>query len=505
MMLAELIIILMLGGVIAWLAGKWSTVVSKWIALIAVLIDSIIFILFLAQHPEVLNQLGDKEDWLIDFHRDWIPQIGASFHLALDGLSLIMVALTLFLGVVAVLASWKEIKSRVGFHYFNILWLLAGILGVFLAMDLLLFYFFWEIMLIPMFFLLGIWGYERRKEASLKFFLFTQISGLFMLIAILGLYFVHGLNTGEYTFNYFALLDISISKQLGFWFMCGFLIAFLVKLPAFPFHSWLPDAHTHSPTAGSVILAGLMLKTAAYGLLRFVVPIFPEASQTIAPLMMLLGVAGILYGAKLTYAQDDFKRLIAFSSVSHMGFIVIGIFSFNVLAYQGTVMQMVAHGISTSALFVIAGAIKNRIGTRDMDKMGRFWEQMPGMGGITVVFVMASLGLPGLANFIAEFLVLVGVFQVSILWSVLATTGLIASMIYSLVILQKIFYGESHSKHKLKDFSIREYLIMTCFIVAIFWLGLFPQKVITTVKPVIQKIEQQAQIKFDYVEPKTKR
>lgn len=493
MILLNLIIILMLGGAISWLISKWSVVASKWIAFATVMIDFFITIGIWINHPDGLSQIGDKaSSWLIDYKIDWIPQWGASFHFSMDGLSLIMVALTLFVGGMAVLTSWKEIQKKIGFFYFNVLWLLAGIIGVFLSMDLLLFYFFWEIMLIPMFFILVVWGYEKRKHAGIKFFLFTQLSGLFMLLSILGLYFVHGTNTGDFTFDYMALIGTSMSTTVAFWLMCGFLIAFLVKLPAFPFHSWLPDAYTHSPTAGSVIVAGLMTKTAAYGLLRFVLPFFPEASQTIAPLMMLLGVLGILYGAKMAYAQTDFKRLIAFSSLSHMGFIVIGIFSFTTLGYQGTVMEMVVHGISISALFIIAGAIRERTGIRDMDKMGQFWKDMPGMGGITVIFVMASLGLPGLGNFVAEFLILVGVFQVSILWSVLATIGLISAMIYSLVILQKIFYGKSNStQEKMSDFSFREYFIMGCLIVAIFWLGLFPQKVIDTAKPMVNQIENQ--------------
>ncbi len=491
MILLCLILILMLGGGLAWIVGKWSKPASKWIAFIATLIDFIIVIGVWINNPGVLGSIGDEGGWLIHYQVNWIPQIGASFHLALDGLSLVMVALTLFIGFIAVLVSYKEIQDRQGFYYFNILWLLAGIIGVFLSMDLLLFYFFWEIMLIPMFFILGIWGYEKRKSASIKFFIFTQLSGLFMLLGILGLYFIHGFNTGTYTFDYFDLLGTSISSGIGFWLMCGFLVAFLVKLPAFPFHSWLPDAYVHSPTGGTVILAGLMTKTAAYGMLRFVLPLFPEASANIAPLMMVLGVIGILYGAKVAYAQTDFKRLIAFSSIAHMGFIVIGVFAFNSLAYQGTIMEMLAHGISISALFIIAGALRERTGVRDMDQMGQFWKQMPGMGGITVIFVMASLGLPGLANFVAEFLILAGVFKVSMLWSTLATIGLISSMIYSLVILQKIFYGKSHSeKTSLRDFSFREYFVMACLVVAIFWLGIFPQKVIDTVDPAVQKIEK---------------
>jgi NADH-quinone oxidoreductase subunit M len=493
MVLADLIIILMAGGVLSWIASRWSSVAGRWIAFAAVVIDFIITVLLWADSTAaVVLQPGGH--WIRNLSVAWMPQLGVSFHLAMDGLSLVMVALTLFLGGLSILVSWKEIKTRIGFFHFNTLWLLAGITGVFLSMDLLLFYFFWEVMLVPMFFILGIWGYERRRYAGIKFFLFTQLSGLLMLIAILGLYFVHGAATGTYTFDYFALLGTSVSGSLGFWLMCGFLIAFVVKLPGVPFHSWLPDAYTQAPTAGSIIVAGLMSKTAAYGILRFVLPLFPHPATLIAPLMLLLGVAGILYGAKMAYGQNDLKRLIAFSSLSHIGFILVGIFSFEALAYQGTVMEMVAHGLSISALFIIAGAIRERTGERDMDAMGGFWHQMPRMGGITIIFVMASLGLPGLGNFVAEFLILAGAFQASVLWAVLASAGLIASMIYSLVILQRVFQGEARKPSRLMDFSARELIVMACLIIAIFWLGLFPGRVLGTVRPVIDTIEQQMSV-----------
>lgn len=495
MILVDLIIILMLGGLLSWIVTKWSNTAGRWIALLAVIIDFVLTLnLWIGSGGGVDLLKGGQ--WIRDFNADWIPQLGVSFHLAMDGLSLVMILLTLFLGGLSVLVSWKEIRERAGFFHFNTLWLLAGILGVFLSMDMLLFYFFWEVMLVPMFFILGIWGYEKRKYASIKFFLFTQLSGLLMLLAILGLYFIHGSNTGTYTFDYFALLGTSVTAQLGFWLMCGFLVAFVVKLPAVPFHSWLPDAYTQSPTAGSIILAGLMSKTAAYGIIRFVLPLFPDASAAIAPLAILLGLTGILYGAKMAYAQTDLKRLIAFSSLSHMGFILIGIFSFQALAYQGVVMEMVAHGVSISALFVIAGALRARTGTREMTETGGFWEQMPRMGGITLIFVLASLGLPGMGNFIAEFLILAGVFQAGVVWAVLATLGLIASMIYSLVILQKIFHGQRRKEKdwKLADFSPRELAVMACLILAIFWLGFFPQKIFRTVQPVVDQLEQQVKV-----------
>jgi NADH-quinone oxidoreductase subunit M len=349
-------------------------------------------------------------------------------------------------------------------------------------MDLFLFYFFWEMMLIPMFFIINIWGYENRHYAAVKFFLFTQGSGLLMLLAILGLYFLHGEATGIHTFSYLELIKSPLSSTMAFWLMCGFLIAFAVKLPAIPFHTWLPDAHTEAPTAGSVILAGLLLKTGAYGMLRFVLPLFPEAAHKIAPYAVIVGVIGILYGAKLAYAQMNLKRLIAFTSVSHMGFIVLGIFSFQALAYQGVVLQIATHGITTGALFMIAGAIKERMHSLDMDKMGGFWQQMPRMGGVTLVFLLASLGLPGLGNFIAEFLVLSGAFQTHMVASIFASLGLVASVIYSLKIFQKVFQGQPIEGYKLVDLSVRENVIIGALILVIVWLGFFPQTIINTVK-----------------------
>lgn len=501
MILVNLILILLIGGAISWIAGQRSKIASKWIAFLAVAVDFVIAVSFWMKNPVGLSDIGSGESsWLVDIQKDWIPQLGVSFHFAMDGLSLVMAVLTLFVGTLSVLASWNEIKARIGFYHFNLLWLLAGILGVFFAMDMLLFYFFWEVMLIPMFFLMGIWGYNKRKYASIKFFLYTQISGLLMLLAILGLFFVHGSTTHNYTFDYFELIGTSFSGQLGFWLMCGFLIAFIVKLPGFPFHSWLPDAYDQSPTAGVVILAGLMTKTAAYGVLRFVLPLFPDAAHTIAPTVMLLGVIGVLYGAKMAYAQTNLKRLIAFSSFSHMGFILLGVFSFEALAYQGTVMEMLAHGVSISALFIIAGVLQDRTGIRDIRQMGGFWKQMPRMGAITMIFVLATVGLPGLGNFIAEFLILAGTYQASILWAVLGSLGLIGSMIYGLNILQRIFHNQNipdiaEKKWYLVDFSPREHLVMACLIIAIIWLGLFPQKIFDTVKPVFDQLEEKTQAK----------
>jgi NADH-quinone oxidoreductase subunit M len=482
MILVYLIVILLAGAVLALITGKQNVILPRIISLAALSID-LILIITSASQP-----IPPDNKWLIDLKLDWIPEFGISLHLALDGLSLVMLLLTFFLGIIAVIISWKEINSKVGFFHFNLLLILAGIIGVFLSLDFFLFYFFWELMLVPMYFLIGIWGHENRTAASNKFFLYTQASGLLMFISILALYFVHGHSTGLYTFDYLQLLGTEMSASSGLLIMSGFLAAFLVKLPVVPLHNWLPDAHTEAPTAGSLILAALLLKTGAYGLLRFVVTLFPSASITFAPIGMVLGVIGILYGAKLAFAQTDLKRLVAYTSVSHMGFVILGVFSFNELAYQGVVMQMIAHGISTGALFILVGQLYERIHTRDLNKMGGLWEKAPFMGAIGLIFSLASLGLPGLGNFIAELLILIGVFKTSILMSCLACLGLIAATIYSLRIVQKVFLGNKNKDWETSDLNVREKIVSAAMVIVIVWLGFFPQPVFNIAKPALLKI-----------------
>ena len=491
MILIYLIVILLAGAFLAWITGKQNPVLPRIISLITLTIDLIIIMLY------VFRSIPSDKDWLIDIKLNWIPEFGISLHLALDGLSLVMLILTFFLGIISVVISWKEIDSKVGFFHFNLLLILAGITGVFLSLDLFVFYFFWELMLVPMYFLIGIWGHGNRTAASNKFFLYTQASGLLMFIAIITLYIVHGRSTGLYTFDYLQLLGTEMSSSTALLVMLGFLAAFLVKLPVVPLHNWLPDAHTEAPTAGSLILAALLLKTGAYGLLRFIVPLFPSASVIFAPIGMLLGVAGILYGAKLAFAQTDLKRLVAYTSVSHMGFIILGVFSFNELAYQGVVIQMIAHGISTGALFILVGQLYERIHTRDINKMGGLWEKAPVMGAIGLIFSMASLGLPGLGNFIAELLILIGAFKANILMSCLASLGLTASTIYSLRIVQKVFFGNKNTDLKMADLTLREKIVSASLVIAILWLGLFPQPVLNTTKPALLKtLNQQKEVNF---------
>jgi NADH-quinone oxidoreductase subunit M len=480
MILPFLILILIAGGIISAIVGKWSRNVSRLIALLTLATDLWLTI-------ATLDMRGVGGEWIVEYSSTWIPQFGVGIHLGLDGLSFIMLVLTFFIGIIAVIASWKEKRKNEGFYNLNILWALAGITGVFLSADLFLFYFFWELMLIPTYFIILLWGGENREFASFKFFIYTQAGGLLMLLAIIGLYLVHGETTGIYTFDFKELLYTKMAGSLQFLLMLGFLAAFLVKIPAFPFHTWLADAYTEAPLAGSLILSSLMAKTGVYGIIRFAVPLFPEASKIFAPIGMVIGAAGILYGAKLALSQTDLKRLIAYSSLSHMGFAILGIYAFNEIAYQGIVMQMVVHAVSTGALFIIAAQLYERTRTRDIVLYGGFWNGMPAMGAMAMIFAMASLGLPGLGNFIAEVLILTGTFKASILMSSIASLGLIAATLYSLRMMRKIFFGNNHEQGKLKDLSFRESVVLGVLIIAIVFTGLFPQPVVNNAKPAIMK------------------
>jgi NADH-quinone oxidoreductase subunit M len=478
MMLPWLILSLLIGGGLAWACGRWRHDLPRWIALATLALHLAVL---LATWWRYLNRIEvSGGPWLVEFDAAWISQFGIRFHLGMDGLSLLLIVLADFLGVMAITASWKEIQTNVGLFHFNLLWMFAALVGVFLALDLFLFYVFWELMLVPLYFLIAIWGHENRVYAAIKFFLFTQASSLLMLLGILGLYFVHGAGTGQYTFDYEELLGTAMSSTTAFWLMLGFFAAMAVKLPMVPLHTWLPDAHTEAPTAGSVALAGLVLKVGAYGLLRFLVPLFPESAIRAAPLAMILGVAGILYGAVEAFGQTDVKRLVAYTSVSHMGFVLLGIFAWNDLALQGTLLVMIAHGVSTGALFILVGALQHRLGTRQLDRMGGLWAATPRLGGAAMVFAMASLGLPGLGNFVGEFLVLLGAYQANPAIAAAATLGFVVSTAYSLRMIQCVFFGPERGGEKPPDSTPRESAMMASMIAVIVWLGLFPQPVLRT-------------------------
>ncbi|MGC2061674.1 MAG: NADH-quinone oxidoreductase subunit M [Thermodesulfovibrionales bacterium] len=492
MILPLMILIPFAGAILAGAVGRKNPLWSRVISLLALGLGlGAAFSLWSrALWSPAMNMSGLGEDylWIAEFNHEWIPELGISLHLAIDGLSLLLVLLTFLLGIVAVVCSWTEIQKGTGFFHLNLMLTITGVLGVFLSLDLFLFYFFWELMLVPMYFLISVWGHEGRGYASVKFFIFTQLSGLLMLLGILGLYFIHGRATGTYTFDYTRLIGTTLGPREGFWIMLGFFAAFAVKLPVIPFHTWLADAHTEAPTAGSVLLAGLLLKTGAYGLFRFLLPLFPEAVEGFRIAGMALGVAGIIYGALLAYAQTDLKRLIACSSISHMGFVLLGIFSMNQLGLQGAVIQMLCHGFSTGGLFIIAGALQERLHTRDLAAMGGIWPLAPRMAGAGLFFALAALALPGLGNFIGEFLVLLGAYQVNGSLTAIAAAGMALSAVYSLRIVQSIFHGRRSESLQVTDLSPREMTVMACMAAVIIFLGLFPQPVLDISDPALKRI-----------------
>jgi NADH-quinone oxidoreductase subunit M len=481
-MLAWLIALPILGGLAAWGAQRWHTDAPRYIAIAALAADLVLACM--------LGLQGSGEPWLASLRAAWIPQLGIAFRLDLDGLSLVLIILTLTLGIVGVVTSWTEIGERVGLFHLNLLLTLAGVIGVFLALDLFLFFFFWELMLVPMSLIIALWGHERRIYAAIKFFIFTQGSGLLMLVAILALVLAHRAASGELTFDYFRLLGTPLDASVAFWIMLGFFLAFAVKLPAVPFHSWLPDAHTEAPTAGSLILAGVLLKTGGYGLLRFVLPLFPEAAGAFAPVAMTLGAVSILYGAVLAFAQDDMKRLVAYSSISHMGFVLLGVFAWNTIALHGVVLQMVAHAVSTGALFMIVGFLQERIHTRDMQAMGGLAAHMPRCSALAMVFAIASLGLPGLGNFVGEFLVLLGSFTVNRPMAIVAALGLVTAAIYSLILVQRALHGEPRANRRAPDLNARETGVLALLVIVIAWLGVYPQPVLHTAAAGVTNVQK---------------
>ena len=473
MTLWTLILVPLLAAPAALWAERRSPNAPRWIAAGAMFIDLVLALLVWSQAGG--GHVSNSMQWLMESRLPWIPRWGISLHLGVDGLGLVLVLLTALLGIVAIIASWTEIQQRVGWFHFNVLAVLGGVMGVFVSLDLFLFFLFWEVMLVPMYLLIAVWGHEHRRYASFKFFIFTQAGSLLLLAAIVALAVGRGHLAGVPSFDYSDLLGLGIDETTARWLFLGFFVGFAVKLPVVPLHPWLPDAHTEAPTGGSVILAGLLLKTGAYGLIRFAIPLFPDAAREFSPVAMSLGVAGIVYGAILAFAQTDFKRLVAYSSISHLGFALLGMFAMTGLALQGAVMQLVAHGISTGALFMLAGALQERLHTRDMRRMGGLWGAMPRMAALTLFFAIASLGLPGMANFIGEFLVLFGSFPEQPLLTVLAATGMVLAAAYALALLQRTFFGPPGGDQPERDLSRLAFGSLLAMALLQLWLGLYPQ------------------------------
>ncbi len=428
---------------------------------------------------------GSGELQLLE-RREWIRSFGAQYLLGVDGISLILILLTTLLTFVAILSSWSAVEKRLKEYYFFLLLLEVGMVGVFLALDLILFYVFWEVMLVPMYFLIGIWGGERKLYAAIKFFLYTLFGSVMMLVGILVLRTQYG------TFDLMAIIQAGspLAGALQGWVFLAFFLGFAIKVPMFPFHTWLPDAHVEAPTAGSVILAGVLLKMGTYGFVRFSLPLFPDATRRFVPWMVALSLVAIVYGALVSLMQKDMKKLIAYSSVSHMGFVTLGLFALTPMAVQGAVLQMVNHGLSTGALFLIVGVLYERRHTRAISEFGGLAGQMPAYAAVFLIMALASIGLPGLNGFIGEFMILMGTFPVNWVWTAVAATGIILGAGYMLWLYQRVMFGrlENPANQVLSDLSLREWATFLPLLVLVFWIGLAPKPFLRLIEKPVEKV-----------------
>jgi len=462
---------------------RWTALVTS---LITFGISLWVLAMFDASNPEM--QLAAQYNWI------QVAGWNIQYYLAVDGLSILLVLLTAFLTPLSILSTWTAVEERVRDFMLFFLLLETGMLGVFVAQDLFLFYIFWEFTLVPMYFLIGIWGGPRRIYAAIKFFLYTMAGSILMLLAILWL----GINQG--TFSVTELLAKGgIPFQAQQWLFIAFAAAFAIKVPMWPLHSWLPDAHVEAPTAGSVILAGVLLKMGTYGFLRFNLGLFPQASVWVAPTMAGLAVIGILYGALVSYSQKDVKKLVAYSSVSHLGFVMLGLFALNAQGIQGGILQMINHGLSTGALFLIVGIIYEQTHTREIAVYGGLWKIMPVYGALTLIVALSSMGLPGLNGFVGEFAILLGAWGAggaggaygSVWYAGLSAIGVILAAIYMLYMFQKMFLGpagEVTEHHTLRDLNWREIATLVPLLVFIFWIGLYPKPFFDLMAPAVDKL-----------------
>ncbi len=461
----------------------------RWVALVTSLITFGISLAVLAQFN------ASNPDLQLTINEPWIQVAGWNIHysLGVDGLSILLVLLTTLLTPISILSTWTAIDERVKDFMIFFLLLEVGMMGVFLAQDLFLFYVFWEFTLVPMYFLIGIWGGPNRMYAAIKFFLYTMAGSILMLLAILWL----GIHQG--TFSVPELIAKGgIPADVQLWLFIAFAMAFAIKVPMWPLHSWLPDAHVQAPTAGSVILAGVLLKMGTYGFLRFNLPLFPQAAVKAAPVMAVLAVIGILYGAAVSYAQTDVKKLVAYSSISHLGFVMLGLFALNPQGVQGAILQMINHGLSTGALFLLVGMVYERRHTREMDKFGGLWKVTPVYGALTLIVTLSSMGLPGLNGFVGEFTILLGAWGAgdaggalgSHYYAGFAALGVILAAVYMLFMFQKLFLGPvTHEENKkLSDLNWREIATIVPLLLFIFWIGLYPKPFFGLMAPAVEKM-----------------
>ncbi len=424
----------------------------------------------------------------------WISSFGISYHFGIDGISLLLIVMTTLLTTLSILASWTSITTGIKGYFISMLLLEVGMIGVFCALDLFLFYVFWEVMLIPMYFIIGVWGGPRKMYAAIKFVLFTMFGSLLMLVGIIYVLFEYQAMTGEFSFDILKLtstLALDYTQQL--YLFGAFALAFAIKVPLFPFHTWLPDAHVQAPTAGSVILAGVLLKMGTYGFIRICLPMFPEATIAYMPYISTLAVIAIIYGALVAMVQKDIKSLVAYSSVSHMGFVMLGLFALNMQGLEGAVMQMINHGIVTGALFLLVGMLYERRHTRMIDDFGGIAKVMPLFSVVFMIVTLASIGLPLTNGFVGEFLILLGMWNTNIVYASLAAIGVVLSACYMLWMYQRVFYGEvtKEENKKLLDLNMREKLILLPLVILIFLLGIYPTPLFDRIEPAVKNVLQQ--------------
>lgn len=474
----------LIGIVLIAFTHRKDKYLQKWIAFWTTLINFFISLpLYFA--------FKDISDFQFIEKIAWIPSFGIDYHLGVDGISVLLVLLTTFLCPLCVAATWSDIQEKVKEFLICFLFLEISMIGVFCALDLFLFYIFWELMLIPMFLLILVWGSPaRRKYAAIKFFLYTMAGSMFMLVGILVLYFYNGKVTGNYTFDLTKLMSLDLPFNYQFWLFLAFGIAFAIKVPMFPFHTWLPDAHTEAPTVGSVILAGVLLKMGTYGFVRFNLTLFPNATVYFVQIMAILAIIGIIYGAFMCLVQSDMKRLIAYSSVSHLGFVMLGIFALNHQGISGGMIQMINHGLSTGALFLLVGMIYERRHTRLIAEYGGIATPLPKYATFFMIVTLSSIGLPGLNGFIGEFLIMFGAFKTKWWWGVLAASGVILAAWYMLWLYQRVFFGKVTNEEnlKLKDLSPREVWTLVPLIVFIVWIGVHPNTFLSKMEPSIDRL-----------------
>jgi NADH-quinone oxidoreductase subunit M len=420
----------------------------------------------------------------------WIPVFGIHYHVGIDGISLLLIMLTALLSMIVMISSWNSITTSVKGYYISLLLLETGMIGVFVSLDLFLFYVFWEAMLIPMYFIIGVWGGPRKIYAAVKFVLFTMFGSLLMLVALLYLFFMYHGMSGEYSFDLLRYYDMAIPVGAQTYIFLAFGLAFAIKVPVWPFHTWLPDAHVEAPTAGSVILAGVLLKMGTYGFVRICLPLFPEATIKFIPLISILAIISIIYGALVSMVQRDVKSLVAFSSVSHLGFVMLGMMALNVQGLEGSVIQMINHGISTGALFLIVGMIYERRHTRMISEFGGLSKSMPVLSTFFMIVALSSIGLPLTNGFVGEFLILLGMFQSNQVYAILGATGVVLAACYMLWMLQRVIFGRitDPANEGLKDLDGRERLVLIPLVILIFWIGIYPRPFLRRMEPAVKNI-----------------